>query len=366
MSLLSLKPSSSTSWDAISLGEVMLRFDPGDIRIHSARTFQVWEAGAEYNVMRGLRRCFGLKTAMVTAMPDNSLGRLLEDLMLQGGVDLSHSLFLPYDGVGRTNRLGLNFTERGFGMRGGLGCNDRGNTAISSLRPGQIDWETIFGKKGVRWFHCGGIYPALGEQTTAVTLEAMKAAKAHGTIVSYDINYRPRLWQSIGGESKAREIHREIAPYVDVMIGNEGHFPSILEVAVEGVKEGQYSFDEPTLERVMQATFKKYPHFKVIAATRRTVHSASRNDWSGVLYAGSKLYRSRFYSQLEILDRIGGGDSFSAGILYGLMQGLDLQTTLEYGVAHGALSMTTPGDNSMAKLSDVEALAKGGDARTQR
>ncbi|MES2308109.1 MAG: sugar kinase, partial [Verrucomicrobiota bacterium] len=236
MSAISLKPAGTYQWDALALGEVMLRFDPGDSRIHSTRTFQVWEAGAEYNVMRGLRRCFGLKTAVVTAMPDNSLGHLLEDLMLQGGVDSSHSLWLPYDGVGRENRLGLNFTERGFGMRGGLGCSDRAHTAISSVKPGQIDWKKIFEKEGVRWFHCGGIYPGLGEKATEVTIEAMKIAKANGTIVSYDINFRPKLWQAIGGAARAQAVNQEIAKYVDVMIGNEGHFPSILGVKVDGIK----------------------------------------------------------------------------------------------------------------------------------
>lgn len=366
MSSITLKSPGTFRWDALALGEIMLRFDPSESRIHTSRQFTAWEAGAEYNVMRGLRRCFGLKTAVVTAIPDNSLGRLLEDLILQGGVDYSHSLFLPYDGVGRSNRLGLNFTERGFGMRGGLGCNDRGHTAISALKPGQIDWKTIFQKEGVRWFHCGGIYPALGEFSTEVTLEAMKAAKENGAIVSYDINYRPKLWQSIGGELKAREVQRKISPYVDVMIGNEGHFTSILEVKVDGVQEGQYQFDEVTLEKVMSQTMKQYPHFKAIAATRRTVYSASRNDWSGVLHDGSKLYHSRFYPQLEILDRIGGGDSFTAGIIYGFLSGLDPQQIVNYGVAHGALAMTTPGDNSMARLSEVQALAQGGDARTQR
>src|ERR1700683_5597490 len=203
MSGLQIRSADGCRYDMVALGEVMLRLDPGDVRIHTARSFRAWEGGGEYNVARGLRRCFGLKTAIVTALADNPVGRLLEDLMLQGGVDQSHLVWVKYDGVGRTTRNGLNFTERGFGVRAALGCSDRGNTAVSQLKPGQINWEEIFGKEGSRWFHTGGIFCALSETTREVAKEAMAAARKRGTMISYDLNYRDSLWKSIGGKAKA-------------------------------------------------------------------------------------------------------------------------------------------------------------------
>src|SRR5512132_4162869 len=198
-------------WDCVSLGEVMLRLDPGDERIHTTRSFRVWEGGGEYNVARGLKRCFNLDTAIVTALADNSVGRLVQDLMNQGGVDQSHVKWVKFDGVGRTARNGLNFTERGFGIRAALGCSDRGHTAVSQLRPGDIDWETIFGAEGARWLHTGGIFCALSETTPLVAKEAIDAARRNGTIVSYDLNFRESLWKSIGGKTRAQEVNRELA-----------------------------------------------------------------------------------------------------------------------------------------------------------
>jgi 2-dehydro-3-deoxygluconokinase len=206
-------------WDLVALGEVMLRLDPGDGRIHTTRTFQAWEGGGEYNVARGLKRCFGMNTAVVTAFADNPIGRLVQDFIYQGGVDQSHVRWVKYDGVGRETRNGLNFTERGFGARGAIGCSDRGHTAVSQLKPGDINWEKIFGQEGARWFHCGGIFAALSETTPLVAKEAMEAAKRHGTIISYDLNYRESLWKGIGGHDKAGEVNRGLASLVDVMIG---------------------------------------------------------------------------------------------------------------------------------------------------
>ena len=207
MAVISIKPAGSCRYDLISLGEIMLRFDPGEGRIHTTRSFRVWEGGGEYNVARGLRRCFGMRTAVVTALADNAVGRLVEDFILQGGVDTSFIKWAPFDGIGRTVRNGLNFTERGHGIRGALGVSDRGNTAVSQLKKGDIDWENIFGQHGVRWLHTGGIFAALSETTPEVIEEAMQVAKKHGTIISYDLNYRPSLWQSIGGKEKAREVN---------------------------------------------------------------------------------------------------------------------------------------------------------------
>src|SRR5690349_13986475 len=223
MSIL-VKAKTYCRWDIVSLGEVMLRLDPGEGRISTTRTFQVWEGGGEYNVARGLKRCFGMDSAIVTALVDNPVGRLVQDLIYQGGVDQSHLRWVKDDGVGREARNGLNFAERGFGLRAALGCSDRGHTAISQLRPGDIDWEEIFGQEGARWFHTGGIFCALSETTPLVAREAIEAARRTGTIISYDLNYRESLWKSIGGQTKAVAVNRELAPLVDVMIGNEEDF----------------------------------------------------------------------------------------------------------------------------------------------
>ncbi len=218
---LKLKDKKDCMYDEISLGEIMLRLDPGEGRIRTSRNFKAWEGGGEYNVARGLSRCFGMKTAVVTAFADNEIGRLIEDLILQGGVDTRLIKWVDYDGIGRKVRNGLNFVERGFGIRGAVSTSDRGNTVISQIKPGDIDWDYIFGTLGVRWFHPGGIYAALSEHSAKVVIEAVKAAKKYGTVVSYDLNYRASLWKDIGGIEKAREVNEELAPYVDVMIVNE-------------------------------------------------------------------------------------------------------------------------------------------------
>src|SRR5437867_3001467 len=235
MAALNIKPAGSCKYDMIALGEIMLRLDPGDGRVRCAREFKVWEGGGEYNVARGLRKCFGLKTAVATAFVDNDVGHLIEDFIMQGGVSTDFILWKPDDGIGRSVRNGLNFTERGFGIRGAVGVPDRGHTAASQLKPGDFNWENIFGEMGVRWFHTGGIFAALSESAATLTVEAVKAAARHGTIVSYDLNYRPSLWKSIGGQKKAREVNREIAQYVDVMIGNEEDFTASLGFEVKGL-----------------------------------------------------------------------------------------------------------------------------------
>ncbi|MCL2081162.1 MAG: sugar kinase [Oscillospiraceae bacterium] len=364
--MLDIKPKERCFYDEISLGEVMLRFDPGEGRVRSARTFTVWEGGGEYNVARGLRRCFGLKTGVVTAFADNGVGRLAEDFILQGGVDVSLIKWAPYDGIGRTVRNGLNFVERGFGVRGALSVSDRANTAVSQLKPGDIDWEHIFGELGARWLHTGGIFAALSETSAQVALEAVKAAKKHGTVVSYDLNYRPSLWKGIGGKEKAREVNRALAEYIDVMIGNEEDFTACLGFEIEGNDENLKELDLGGYRAMIDAASKAYPNFKVIASTLRAVRTATVNDWSAICWAGGKVYQGMRFDSLEILDRVGGGDSFASGLIYGLLSGRDIQTALDYGVAHGALAMTTPGDTSMASLKEVESLMKGAGARVER
>lgn len=363
---LELRKKEDCTFDMISLGEIMLRLDPGDSRIRTARSFRVWEGGGEYNVARGLRKCFGLKTAAVTALADNEIGRLVEDFMLQGGVDTSLIKWVKYDGIGRTVRNGLNFTERGYGIRGALGVSDRGNTAASQLKEGDIDWEYIFGTLGVRWLHTGGIFAALSDTTAKVVIEAVKTAKKYGTVVSYDLNYRPSLWNDIGGKAKAREVNKEIAKYIDVMIGNEEDFTACLGLEVEGNDENLKKLNIDGYKKMMAKAAELYPNFKVAASTLRTVKTATVNDWSAICWADGKVYNGLDLNGLEIYDRVGGGDSFASGLIYGLMETGDPQTAVNYGVAHGALAMTTPGDTSMATKAEVERIIGGVGARVQR
>ena len=363
---LNVKSKDNCRWDVVSLGEVMLRLDPGEGRVHTTRTFQVWEGGGEYNVARGLKRCFGLDAAVVTALADNPVGRLVQDLICQGGVDQSHVLWRKYDGVGREVRNGLNFTERGFGVRAALGCSDRGHTAVSQLKPGDIDWEQIFGREGARWFHTGGIFCALSETTPAVAREAMQAAKKHGTVISYDLNFRDSLWKSIGGKERAREVNRELASLVDVMIGNEEDFTACLGFEVEGLDEHHSKLDVGNFRKMIERAVGDFDNFKVVATTLRNAKTATVNDWGAVCYSGGELYQSQTRENLEIFDRVGGGDSFASGLIYGFLTGRGPQWAVECGAAHGALAMTTPGDTTMATLSEVERVMKGGGARVAR
>lgn len=366
MAALGVKAKGTCRWDQVSLGEVMLRLDPGELRVHTTRHFQVWEGGGEYNVARGLKRCFGLETAVVTALVDNPVGRLVQDLIHQGGVDQSHLRWAKDDGVGRTVRNGLNFTERGYGVRAALGCSDRGHTAVSQLKPGDIDWDRIFGEEGARWFHTGGIFAALSETTPAVAKEAMQAARQHGTIISYDLNYRPSLWKSIGGQKRAQEVNRELAPLVDVMLGNEEDFTACLGFEVEGLDEHLSGLDPENFRKMIERAVKEFPNFAVVATTLRNAKTATINDWGAVCYSEGKLYPATNREDLEILDRVGGGDSFASGLIYGFLAGKDPQWAVECGAAHGALAMTTPGDTTMATLAEVERVMKGGGARVAR
>ncbi|MDE3189121.1 MAG: sugar kinase [Acidobacteriota bacterium] len=359
-------PDSTRRWDCVSLGEVMLRLDPGEGRIHTTRQLQVWEGGGEYNVARGLRRCFGLRTAIATALADNAVGRLAEDLLLQGGVDTSLLRWVAYDGVGRTVRNGLNFTERGFGTRAAAGCSDRGHTAISQVKPGDFDWETIFGaSNGARWFHTGGIFAALSASTAEVAAEAMDSAHRHGTPVSYDLNFRDSLWKSIGGKAKAQEVNRSLVRKVDLLLGNEEDFSAMLGVEIKGVGEDFTELPVAGYEAMLREVAAAYPNLKLIASTLRTAHTASRNAWGAIaLYQDEIIHVPQ--REIEILDRVGGGDSFASGLIYGLLAARPIEWAVQCGVAHGALAMTTPGDTSMATLAEVERAIKGGSARIAR
>jgi len=364
--MLKIRPKEECQWDAASLGEIMLRLDPGDGRIRTTRTFKVWEGGGEYNVTRGLRRCFGLRTTVVTAIVDNEIGRLLEDLMLQGGVDLSHVKWVPFDGIGRAARVGLNFTEKGFGVRAAVGCSDRAYSAASQLKPGDIDWKQLFETEGVRWFHCGGIYAALSATTADLVIEAMEAAKAAGTIISYDLNFRASLWKSQGGTARAVEVNRKIASLVDVMIGNEEDFTAALGFEVPGLDEHISKLDPGNFKKMIAEAVKTYPNFQAVATTLRNAKTASVNDWGAILWTDGQFYEARLRENLEIYDRVGGGDSFASGLIYGFLAGKTPQEAVDYGAAHGALAMTTPGDTSMASLKEVESIMKGKGARVIR
>lgn len=362
MSELKLRAASECAWDQLSLGEVMLRFDPGEGRIVGARQFRVWEGGGEYNVARGLRRCFGLRTSVVTALVDNPVGRLVEDLMLQGGVDLSHLIWREFDGLGREARNGIYFLERGFGVRGGMGMMDRGATAISQLKPGEVDWDAIFAGEGVRWFHTGGVMAALSENSTAVVREAMQAAQRAGTVVSFDCNYRPSLWKSRGGRQGSVNVNRDLMPYVDVLFGHEGDVAATLGPAAHGPVWHTLESFGPMAERVVG----EFGNLKVIASTVRKPVTANTNGWGAFCYANGAAYEGRGFAELEILDRVGGGDSFAAGLMYGLMADKGVEWALNAGIAHGALAMTTAGDSSFATLAEVERLMAGGGAGTVR
>ncbi|RKN45391.1 sugar kinase [Micromonospora endolithica] len=367
MSVVTPRPAAECRFDLVSLGEVMLRLDPGEGRVRTARTFRASEGGGEYNVARGLRRCFGLRTAVVTAFADNEVGRLLEDLVLTGGVDTSLITWMPYDGIGREVRNGLNFTERGFGVRGAVGTSDRGHSAASRLAPDDVDWDHLFGTLGVRWLHTGGIYAALSETAARTAEAAMTAARRHGTLVSYDLNYRPSLWKAVGGQDRAREVNRRLARLVDVMIGNEEDFTACLGFEVPDTDIHAGALDAGNFKAMITDVVRAYPNFAVVATTLRGVRSATVNDWGAVAWAGDAFAEATHRPGLEILDRVGGGDSFASGLIYGLLErGGDLALAVEYGAAHGALAMTTPGDTSMASRAEVEALMRGAGARVQR
>lgn len=363
--VLRIKPREECRWDLVSLGEVMLRFDPGEKRIWTTRAFAVCEGGGEYNVARGLKRCFGLETAHVSAFVDNPVGRLVQDLIFQSGVDQSLVRWVGDDGVGRTARNGLNFVERGFGVRAALGCSDRGHTAVSQLKRGDIDWDEIFGNHGARWFHTGGIFCALSSSTPDVAREAMESARRHGAIVSYDLNYRESLWKGIGGNKQAQQVNRSLAPLIDVMLGNEEDFFAALGFEAAGADEHLTEFEVVAFRKMIETVVKKFP-FSVVATTLRKARTATRNDWGAICYCDGSFYEAKPRENIEVLDRVGGGDSFASGLIYGFLSGKGPQWAVDCGAAHGALAMTTPGDTSMATLKEVLQVMKGASARIAR
>lgn len=363
MSVLDILPASACRYDAVALGEVMLRFDPGAGRIRTARSFDVWEGGGEYNVVRGLSRTFGRRTAILSALVDNEIGHLVEGLILAGGVDTSWVRWRDFDGAGRAVRNALNFTERGFGIRGAVGVSDRGNSASSQLTPADFDDQALFTSAGVRWLHTGGIFAGLSDGAAACARHIMDAARSHGTVVSVDLNYRPSLFADDPEGSRAREVFDGLASRADVLIGGFQDFEERLGVPASGVGAS----DSERLQHHAGELFARYPSLRVVASTIRDVRSASIHTWSAHAVERSGTYvAARRFTDLAILDRVGGGDGFVAGFAAQLLDGGSLQSAVDVGAAHGALAMTTPGDNSMASLQDVLGLVHAQGATERR
>ncbi len=354
MSFLPLKSAGECRWDLASLGEVLLRFDPGDERIHNARSFRVFDGGAEYNVAKNLAKVFRGRATIVTALADNALGRLAEDFVLQGGVDASNILWREAGGKGENTRNGIYFIERGFGLRAPASYFDRANTAVSQLKIGEIDWQGIFARNGSRWFHTGGVFVGLSETTPDVALEAMRIAKENGAIVSFDLNYRASLWKNRGGKDYANELNRAFLRFADIVFGAFDFDSSLAR------------FDEKVFRASAEKMLEQFPNVQIVASTLREVHSASRHSFSAVAYAEGEVFKARNYENIEILDRVGSGDAFASGFIYGLLNKKDAQFALDCAAAHGTLAMTTVGDNSTATLNEIERLMSGGDAIVQR
>jgi len=355
--------SDSCDFDFLSLGALVHRLDPGIIPFRKARSLDIHVSGGEYNVAANLSDCFGLKTGVATAMVRYPIGELIQARVRETGVTPFYKWF-DHDGV-RGPNMATVYSDRGLGVRAPVVFYNRSNEAGAMLKPGDFDWAGIF-KRGVRWFHSGGIFAALSETTSELIIEAMRAAKAEGAVTSFDLNFRAKLWKSVGGEARAVETLRRIVEHVDCLIGNEEDLQKGLGVkGPEVTKKAESKLDTDVFFGMMEATVKAFPHVKMVATTLREVHSTNRHDWGAVLWLNGKRYVSPT-CQLDVHCRIGGGDGFAAGLIYGLITGRSPEESIRLGWAHGALLTTFPGDVTMAKLEEVEAFAKGGSARVQR
>lgn len=359
---LNIKAKSACEFDLISLGECMIRLSPpGHQRIELTPYFEAWVGGGEYNVAYALSR-FGLKTGWISRMVDHPLGWLIRNHAQAAGVDLSELVWTPYDGVGKKDRVGLNFTEVGVGVRASTTIYDRGHSAVSNMQPGEIDWQRIFEQRGVRWFHLGGIFTALSDSCAAVAKEAMQAAHAAGTIVSYDLNFRSKLWSS----NKAITVTKDLVQYIDVLIGNEEDFQKVLGFEVEGTTDELRELPIESYKKMVEKVVAAHSTVKMVGTTLREVTSGLLNNWSAILFADGKFYYSRQYENLEIEDRVGGGDGFCTGMIYGLLHDMSYDECVNMGAAHGALAQSTRGDTSMVALDEVKHAMKGGSARIKR
>lgn len=358
---LRLRSASECQFDVVTFGECMIRLSPpGHQRIELAPFFEAWVGGGEYNVSYALAR-FGLRTSWVSRLVDNPLGWFIRNHARASGMDVSHVVWVPYDGVGRADRIGLNFTEVGIGVRPSVTMYDRGQSAASHIKPGEVDWKKIFAK-GVRWFHTGGICTALSDSSAAVVREAMEAAQAAGTVVSYDLNFRSKLWSS----AKAMEVTKGLVPCIDVLIGNEEDFQKVLGFKVEGVDDSLKKLPVESYKKMVKQVVEKYPNVQAVGTTLREVVSGLVNNWSAILYYEGEFYESPRYEALEIEDRVGGGDGFCSGVIYALLHSLSPQDTANMGAAHGALLQSTRGDTSMVTFEELQHVMKGGSARIKR
>jgi 2-dehydro-3-deoxygluconokinase len=359
---LKIRPASKCEFDLLALGECMIRLSPpGHQRIELTPVFEAYAGGGEYNVAYALAR-YGLRTSWISRLVDNPLGHFIRNHAKVSGMDVSEVVWVPYDGSGRADRIGLNFTEVGIGVRASVTLYDRGHTAIAHMKPGDVDWKRIFSKRGVRWFHTGGIFTALSDSCAEVALESMKAAHEHGTIVSYDLNFRSKLWSS----KKAIEVTKKLVPYIDVLIGNEEDFQKVLGFEVEGTDESLKQLPIEGYKKMVEKVVKTYPNIHAVGTTLREVVSGLINNWSAIMYYDGTFYQSKKYMNLEIEDRVGGGDGFCSGFVYGLLHGMTPQECVELGAAHGAMLQTTRGDTSMVTIEETMHVMKGGSARIKR
>jgi 2-dehydro-3-deoxygluconokinase len=357
-----IRPASDCEFDLLALGECMIRLSPpGHQRIELTPVFEAYAGGGEYNVAYALAR-YGMRAGWISRLVDNPLGHFVRNHAQTSGMDISEVIWVPYDGVGRADRIGLNFTEVGIGVRASVTLYDRGHTAVAHMKPGEVDWKRIFHARRVRWFHTGGIFTALSDSCAEVALEAMKAAHEAGTIVSYDLNFRSKLWTS----KRAIEVTKNLIPYIDVLIGNEEDFQKVLGFQVEGTDEHLKRLPVEGYKKMVEKVVKAYPSIQAVGTTLREVVSGLVNNWSAIMYYDGTFYQSRKYENLEIEDRVGGGDGFCSGFVYGFLHGMTPQECVEMGAAHGALLQSTRGDTSMVTMEEIKHVMGGGTARIKR
>lgn len=359
---LAPRPAADAGLDLLTLGECMVRLSPpGHQRIELTPIFEAYAGGGEYNVSYALAR-YGMRTGWVSALVDNPLGHFIRNHARAAGMDVSDVVWVPFDGAGRADRVGLNFTEVGTGVRASVSVYDRGHTAVSHMKPADVDWEKLFKRRPVRWFHTGGIFSALSQSCAGTALAALSAAHASGAVTSYDLNFRSKLWSS----AEAVRVTKSLMPHIDVLFGNEEDFQMALGFAAEGVTEDYRALPAAAYRAMVGNVVKAWPGLKAVGTTLREVVSGSVNNWSALLYAGGAFHESRRYENLEIEDRVGGGDGFAAGFIYGTLNGMTTAECVELGAAHGALLQTTRGDTSMVTMAETLHVMRGGGARIKR
>ncbi len=360
--MLNIKPAGSAKYDLIALGETMIRLSPpGYERIEFSPTLEVWVGGGEYNVAYALSR-LGLRTGWIGGLNSSPMGAIVRNHARAAGVDVSYAVERKWDGVGKKDRIGLNFTEVGTSKRASTTLYDRGHSATAGIKPGEINWNKLFREDGVRWLHTGGIFSALSENTRLVAAEAVKAAHEAGTIVSYDLNFRSKLWSS----KEAIETTKPLVPYIDCLIGNEEDFEKVLGYHAEGVDIEKNEMDTGAFKQMVERVVKDFPNVKVVGTTLRGVKTALINDWSAIMWSQGRFYDGPQFANLEIEDRVGGGDGFASGFTYGFLTGRPPQECVDLGVAHGAMLMSTRGDTSQITLEELLHVAGGGSARIKR